>query len=184
LSQLIGLGDRRRYLAKESLMSAFPNWHTFAVPQRRLATGCIPTGYEFLARAAQVSVIDFANFQDEFDLDKDKDFTAGDQPENHFNSVANAVQKKYPQLVYECISFDSGGKKVKFIDYISVPCTCRRTYALVDALVDVCDDRRWRDRRAPLFAPRHTNSTTAKGSGLGVAKQLMSGLGLILVDEL
>ena len=97
-------------------MSTFPNWYTFAVPQRRLATGCIPTGYEFLARAAQISAIDFATFQDEFDLDKEKDFSAGDQCENHFNSVANAVQKKYPKLVYECISFDSGDKKFQFID--------------------------------------------------------------------
>lgn len=97
-------------------MSAFPNWQSFAVPQRRLETGCIPTGYEFLARAAQITGIDFTTFQDEFDLDKDKDFSAGDQPENHFNSVATAVQKKYPQLVYECISFDSGEKKIQFIE--------------------------------------------------------------------
>ncbi len=97
-------------------MSAFPNWHRFAVPQRRLATGCIPTGYEFLARAAQIPDIDFASFQDDFDLDKDKDFAAGDKPENHFNSVANAVQKKYSQLVFECITFDTGAKKVQFIN--------------------------------------------------------------------
>jgi hypothetical protein len=97
-------------------VSAFPNWRTFAVPQRRLATGCIPTGYEFLARAAQMPNIDFESFQDDFDLDKDKDISAGDTSENHFNSVADAVLKKYPQLVYECIPFDTGARKIQFID--------------------------------------------------------------------
>ena len=34
--------------------SVFPGWQQFAVHQRRAATGCIPTGYEMLLRAAKV----------------------------------------------------------------------------------------------------------------------------------
>lgn len=97
-------------------MSAFPNWHKFAVVQRRPKTGCIPTGYEMLARATGVRDIDFASFQDDFDLDKDKDFNAGDKSENNFGSVAKAIQRKYPQLIYECVSFDISDKKIQFID--------------------------------------------------------------------
>ena len=50
-------------------MSVFPEWEKYAVPQRRQLSGCIPTGYEMLLRAAEVPDIDFDTFQDEFDLD-------------------------------------------------------------------------------------------------------------------
>lgn len=97
-------------------MTAFPDWQKYIVPQRRLQTGCIPTGYEILTRAAGIPHIDLDSFQDDFDLDKDKDFDAADNPKNNFDSVAAAVKKKYPDLVFECVTFDTGAKKIAFID--------------------------------------------------------------------
>ena len=84
-------------------MSAFPNWQQFAVHQRRNDTGCIPTGYEMLLRAAGAKGIDFKTFQDDFDLDQH-----GGQPRNHFVSVGEAIKKKYPNVDYVCEPFAKG----------------------------------------------------------------------------
>jgi hypothetical protein len=89
-------------------MSAFPNWQQFAVHQRRQNTGCIPTAYEILLRAAQVNNVDFASFQDDFDLDKN-----GGEPKNHFVSVAKAIEAKYPDVKFQCESFQKGEGKNK-----------------------------------------------------------------------
>lgn len=97
-------------------MTAFPEWGKYVVPQRRDRTGCIPTGYEILARAAGIKNINLDSFQDDFDLDKDKDFDAGDKPENNFNSVADAVRNKYPDLLFERREFKTGEEKIAFID--------------------------------------------------------------------
>ena len=97
-------------------MTAFPDWKKYVVPQRRDRTGCIPTGYEILARAAGIQNIDLESFQDDFDLDKDKDFDAGAKPENNFNSVADAVRNKYPDLSFVCRDFETGAEKIAFID--------------------------------------------------------------------
>jgi len=94
-------------------MSAFPDWQKHAVNQRRPATGCIPTAYEMMLRAANVAGIDFAGFQDEFDLDKN-----GGSPKNHFVSVGKAVQAKYPGVEFVCEPFakGKGQEKVARID--------------------------------------------------------------------
>lgn len=97
-------------------MTVFPDWRKFVVPQRRPQTGCIPTGYEILVRAAEIPNIDLDSFQDDFDLDKEKDFKAGDKPENNFESVSAAIKAKYPAIVFESISFDTGKEKIDFIN--------------------------------------------------------------------
>lgn len=84
-------------------MSAFPDWQKHAVNQRRLATGCIPTAYEMMLRAANVPGIDLANFQDEFDLDKN-----GGPPQNHFVSIGRAIQAKHSQVEFVCEPFPKG----------------------------------------------------------------------------
>jgi hypothetical protein len=66
-------------------------------------TGCIPTCYEILLRAAGVTGIDYASFQDDFDLDQD-----GGAPRNHFISVAEEIQRKYPFVEFACDSFTKG----------------------------------------------------------------------------
>lgn len=97
-------------------MSIFPEWRSFAVPQRRLKTGCIPTGYEMILRAAHVSGIEFASFQDDFDLDKDS--PTGGPYRNNFKSVAASIQAKYPRVCFEAVRFDhgKGGDKLIFVE--------------------------------------------------------------------
>ena len=84
-------------------MNAFPDWKKYAVHQKRENTGCIPTAYEILLRAAHTPNIDFATFQDEFDLDQH-----GGNPCNNFKSVAQAVQNKYPFVDFKEESFPKG----------------------------------------------------------------------------
>lgn len=97
-------------------MTAFPNWREFVVTQRHPQTGCISAGYETLLRAAGVSDVDFATFQDDFDLDKD--LKAGEPPRNNFNSVSEAVSQKYPHIQFRRIIFPKGEghKKLEFIE--------------------------------------------------------------------
>ncbi len=97
-------------------MSVFPEWEKYAVPQRRQLSGCIPTGYEMLLRAAKVPDIDFDSFQDEFDLDKGR--LPHEVPQNDFESVAHRVNQKYPQIHFTRMAFPrgSGNDKLKFIE--------------------------------------------------------------------
>jgi len=94
---------------------AFPEWEKFAV-QQRFKTGCIPTGYEMLLRAAGAQGIDFETFQDEFDLDKSK--KPMERPKNDFVSVADAVRKKYPGVNFKrkCFPQGEGAKKLEFVE--------------------------------------------------------------------
>ena len=73
-------------------MSAFPNWQQHVVKQKRNQTGCIPTGYEVVLRASGYKGVNFETFQDEFDLDKN--LKPGEQPQNNFETVAEAIQLK------------------------------------------------------------------------------------------
>jgi len=103
-------------------MSAFPDWQKYAVIQRRPETGCIPTGYEMILRAADAQGIDFATFQDDFDLEKDR---PPDAPRvNHFGSVAEAVKAKYPSVVFAYRSFAKGKgiEKLAFIEQQIASC--------------------------------------------------------------
>jgi hypothetical protein len=50
--------------------------------------------------------VDFITFQDEFDLDKDSQL--GDRPRNSFESVARAVQAKYPEVRFTRRAFVKG----------------------------------------------------------------------------
>ena len=94
-------------------MSAFPDWKNYTAAQKRLQTGCIPTAYEILLRAAATPGIDFATFQDDFDLDQN------DGPaRNNFDSVAQEVQKKYPAIAFtnETFSKGDGDKKLARVE--------------------------------------------------------------------
>ena len=95
-------------------MSVFPDWQNFAVHQRRQETGCIPTCYEMMMRAAGATGIDFDAFQDEFDLDIN--LQPGQTPHNNFGSVARAVEAKYSFVKFEQKSFTSSAEKVAFVD--------------------------------------------------------------------
>jgi hypothetical protein len=99
-------------------MSAFPNWQQYIVKQKRPATGCIPTGYEVILRAANCKGVNFETFQDEFDLDKD--LNPEEQPRNNFDSVAQAVQAKYPDVRLKHLGFskDEGQKKLALVEQL------------------------------------------------------------------
>lgn len=88
-------------------MSIFPNWQDYAVHQRQKETGCIPTGYEMLLRAAGVEGVDYTTFQDEFNLDIGK-IQGRDVFENNFVSVATAIQEKYTILKFAYKKFKQG----------------------------------------------------------------------------
>lgn len=98
------------------MSAAFTDWESFAVPQRRTNSGCIPTGYEMLLRAAGAQGIDFASFQDEFDLDQN--LKPGESPRNNFVSVADAVRQRYPNVKFHRVGFapGRGGEKLKFVE--------------------------------------------------------------------
>jgi hypothetical protein len=96
-------------------MTAFPNWKQHAVHQRRPMTGCIPTGYEMILRAVGAKGINFASFQDDFDLDVN--LGRGQiEPKNHFGSVASEIRKQYPWVDFDWKQFSTGSEKVRFID--------------------------------------------------------------------
>src|SRR5262245_59970801 len=96
-------------------MSVFPDWQRYAVHQQRPKTGCIPTGYEMILRSAGRHV-DYASFQDEFDLDKN--WKPGDTFLNNFESVAAAVRARYPDVVLRSEAFPKGDgvSKLAFVE--------------------------------------------------------------------
>lgn len=95
-------------------MSIFPDWEKYCVHQRNALTGCIPTGYEMLLRAANVTGIDFNTFQEEFDLDLNR--PAGSEFKNNFGSVASKIKDRYPQVEFRQESFPTGAEKLAFIE--------------------------------------------------------------------
>jgi hypothetical protein len=95
-------------------MSAFPEWQKFCVVQRRPDSGCIPAGYEMILRAAGATGIDFATFQDDFDLDKNR--LPWQEGQNNFDSVADAVSRRYPEVRFQSRSFLVGDEKLRFVE--------------------------------------------------------------------
>src|SRR5690349_11050286 len=82
----------------------------YAVPQRDIDLGCIPTGYEILLRAAQVTGVDFDTFQEDFNLQ------ARGLAENNFESVKDAIMQQYPHLKLQVKAFPTGGEKAAFLE--------------------------------------------------------------------
>ena len=98
-------------------MSAFPDWKNYIVPQRRPFSGCVPTGFEIILRAAKIEGIDFSTFQDDFDLDKNN-IPGTQQPRNNFFSVAAEIKLKYPfvDIGIKVFQKGEGVDKLKFIE--------------------------------------------------------------------
>jgi hypothetical protein len=97
-------------------LTVINDWEQYAIPQKRLRTGCIATGYEMILRASKIQGIDFDSFQDEFDLDKE--LQAGVSPRNNFDSVAMSIYQKYPNIIFTCRSFAAGQgcQKLQFLE--------------------------------------------------------------------
>jgi hypothetical protein len=59
-----------------------------------------------LLRAAGAQGVDFQTFQDDFDLDKDRQ--PGVDPRNNFTSVAGAIRQRYPHIQIRIEDFPKG----------------------------------------------------------------------------
>lgn len=100
-------------------MTELMNWDKHLVIQRDPNLGCIPTGYEWMLRVAEIPGIDFENFQCEFNLQ------ANLMGDNNFESIAKAVRNRYPTVRIENKVFNDGREKVIFIRELiekGIPC--------------------------------------------------------------
>jgi hypothetical protein len=86
-------------------------WSEFIAPQRRPKTGFIPSAYESILRVAGIENINYATFQDDFDLDKNKLPLLPNK--NNLSSVGIAITKKYPQIKLKRSIFPRGEGKQK-----------------------------------------------------------------------
>ena len=101
--------DPRPVGAKElsGIKALLVGWEKNAVVQRKLDTGCVPTGYEYLLRSAGVQGIDYAKFQEEFDLGNEV---------NDYPTVARAINRKYPDVRFAWSHFKSSEESMQFIE--------------------------------------------------------------------
>jgi hypothetical protein len=94
-------------------MAMFEDWQKYVVTQKHPNSGCIPTGYEFLIKAAGVTGVNFDTFQEEFDLDKDR--KEGEPFRNNFYSVKELITQKYPYIQIAIKPFPMGEGAAKLI---------------------------------------------------------------------
>ncbi len=87
-------------------MSILSNYENTLVIQRNTKTGCIPTAIEWMVQYMQVGGIDFATFQEDFDLE------ARGIEGNGFGSVAAAVSISHPNVQTAHIHFDDADAKL------------------------------------------------------------------------
>ena len=80
-------------------MHFIKDWNLTVICQK-YENGCIPAGIEWILRYFGINDIEFDGFQDEFNLEN-KQIAV-----NKFKTIAEAVQKKYPQLNFEILEFD------------------------------------------------------------------------------
>lgn len=89
-------------------------WQSHFVRQNRPDSGCIPWGFEILLRIEGASDIDFGEFQNRFDLDKEHNR----QPRNNFRSVSDEIMLHYPHISISVMDFpiDHGQEKAERIE--------------------------------------------------------------------
>lgn len=90
-------------------MPELTNWKRHLVVQRDPVLGCIPTGYEWMLRVAEIQGISLATFQDDFNLQ------ALGRGENNFDTIADAVECTYSHVRIRRRSFGQGQEKIDFI---------------------------------------------------------------------
>ena len=90
----------RHYKRRGNIMPELRNWKDVLVIQRDPELGCIPTSYEWMLRVSKVRGVNLENFQEEFNLQ------AQGKADNNFNSIADAVEEKYPHIKIKRKSFD------------------------------------------------------------------------------
>ncbi len=90
-------------------MAELINWKEAVVIQKNIRTGAIPAGFEFMIRFLKIKNVNLDTFQDDFD------FKAKGEAENNFETIAQAIEKKYPQIKIRTKNFAKGAEKVDFI---------------------------------------------------------------------
>lgn len=108
-ARVVSPADPRAVTATElsGVKAKLAGWEKSAVRQRNLATGCIPTGFEYLLRSAGVEGVDYAKFQEEFDLGN---------AVNDYATVAAAVIGKYPQVRFALSAFKKSEEATRFVE--------------------------------------------------------------------
>jgi hypothetical protein len=100
-------------------MPYLPDWDKCLIEQRDLERGCIPTGYEWMTRVAGIEDVNLETFQEDFNLE------ARGEGENNFDSIAEAVERRYPGVRIQRKSFETGEEKAEFIQELmekGIPC--------------------------------------------------------------
>ena len=94
--------------AKElaAVKSRLVGWEKNAVVQRS-ANSCVATGFEYLLRSAGIQGIDYATFQDEFDLGVAL---------NSYPTVARAIERRYPNVRFAWSDFKRSEESMQFIE--------------------------------------------------------------------
>lgn len=95
------------------------NWKEALSVQKDQRFGAIPSGFEWMIRFNKIENINYETFQDDFNL------KVKNEAENNFSNVADAVEKKYPQIKINIKTFDEGVKKIEFMQDLlenNIPC--------------------------------------------------------------
>jgi len=103
----VNVAEPRPVDAKElsGVKSLLVGWEKNAAVQRK-DDSCVATGFEYLLRSAGVLGIDYATFQDEFDLGALNDYP----------TVARAIERKYPDVRFAWSHFKSSEASMQFIE--------------------------------------------------------------------
>lgn len=96
-------------------------WTKTLVIQRDVEHGCIPAGYEWMIRYAEIGDVALETFQEDFNLARKG------QGQNDFGAIAAAVHEAYPHVKIVCKSFAQGhgSEKVESIEDLierQIPC--------------------------------------------------------------
>jgi len=115
-------------------MPELKNWENNLVIQRDTELGCIPAGYEWMIRMLGIEGVKLDDFQEKFNLERK---TKGHENEikNNFESVANAVMQKYPQvkITYKKFNGKPGREKIAKIEELinaNTPCLISIAYLI------------------------------------------------------
>lgn len=93
----------------------FPQWKSHVVFQRSPSTGCVPTAYEYLLRANGIDGVDFSDFQERFDPQKNNSHAYG---VNTLQSIRVLIMSRYRhfKIGYEGFRGSDGFAKVAFLE--------------------------------------------------------------------
>lgn len=90
-------------------MAELTKWKSIKVQQEH-EISCIAAGYEWLLKYLGIENIDYSTFQTEFNLQ------GRGIADNNFETIANAIENKYPNISFNFRDFTHGNDKIIFIE--------------------------------------------------------------------